>query len=625
MTAMSYLRWSACYGGFWGVLAAGVLYGADASRFEHIQEHWRWSHFDRSVGLPSEHVAQILGGGDGTVWASTAKGVAWYDGYFWHPARGLEPLPGARLSIGAGRKIFAFQRSCLFEGDSSGFAPAGLCKAEKWFDAAPLDSGESLAVAVDRKPFVFRGEQGQPAGFSSYIESFGVSLFLQTRGRAVWWADRQGLIRRQHGVNRTFFPAPVGRPWEKLGFHLAGLAENARGAGVAAVVHPQQWAGIWGWSPGGQPARIAAAPGLEDAQALDIADSGEIVLVQRSGHVWRRSAGGEWLAVTLLPQGFRQVTRVHFDGAGNLWLATETGVHLFRASQAGWKVWAHPVPDRRNSVNGLMEARDGTVWIANGAGVEQVRVEADRLVHLASYPLGLSTGVGQDREGNIWASSGLAYGGAWRWDGKTWRRFGRAEGLTDNRVHRVNRDRFGRIWFTVMEGLAGDRPEEAGAYLLLSNGSFEHWVVGKNRLSNRVFSVDTAPDGGVYLAAVGGLSRFRNDKWTHWIGGKELASQNPFSVVVANDGTPYWADRANGVGTIDSQDRPRYWTESDGVLSNSIWELHLDRQGELWAAGRGGVSVLRAGEWLRYGTEHGLPVEQVWPIVRTGSRICVVA
>ncbi|MFM9901899.1 MAG: two-component regulator propeller domain-containing protein, partial [Polaromonas sp.] len=70
----------------------------------------------------------------------------------------------------------------------------------------------------------------------------------------------------------------------------------------------------------------------------------------------------------------RQVNQIHYGDNGDLWLATESGVDLFRGSPAGWNVWAYPFPDNRNSVNGLAEARDGTIWLATGGGVEQVRL-----------------------------------------------------------------------------------------------------------------------------------------------------------------------------------------------------------------------------------------------------------
>ena len=94
-------------------------------------------------------------------------------------------------------------------------------------------------------------------------------------------------------------------------------------------------------------------------------------------------------------------------------------------------------------------------------------------------------------------------------------------------------------------------------------------------------------------------------------------------MAVAEDGTPYWCDRANGIGTLDARDRPRYLSEADGIVSNSIWELHIDRQGDLWASGKGGVSVRRQGQWTRFGMEHGLPVEGVWPVIRAGNQVCL--
>ena len=622
---MRYQKWSARCGGLWMVLVAGVLAGAGPSRLEHVQEHWRWSHFDQSAGLPSSNVQQTLLSDDGTVWVSTAKGVAWYDGYFWHEAVGLDSEPGIRLSTGRGSGVFAFWKGCLFEGGRAGFVPVSGCQpgAQSWLDAIPLDNGEILAALPSREPIVFGPGGSRPAELIGRLSEDQYFQLRQTRGKAVWWADRRGLVRLGRGSGRLVFSSATGLPWRKSIFELAGLAENASGAGVAAVVHPPQWAGIWEWGAGEAPRRIPARAGLEDVRAIDVSDSGETLLVHRSGHVWSRQPGAAWVELTSLPRAFEQVRSVTFGAAGDLWLATETGLHLYRASKPGWKLWAHPFPDSRNSVNALAQARDGTVWIANGAGAEQVRIdpETGELTRVASHTLGLSTGIAQDEAGNIWVSSGMAYGGAWRWDGQSWRRFGRAEGLTDNRIHRIVTDRQRRLWFAALEGLAGDRSDEAGAYLLTKSG-FEQWDARKGLLSNHIFSVASAPDGTLYFASKGGLSRYRLGQWRHWRKQGDLKGFAPFHVVVDGGGSPYWVDRASGIGTIDAAERPRYFTTFDGLASNGVWELAFGPKGALWAAGYGGVSVWRGAEWMRFGMEAGFPVENSWPILPVGTRVC---
>lgn len=305
---MSYAKW--CL-----VLAAGTLSGASPSGLDRIQEHWRWSHFDhQSTGLPSERIQQILRAEDGTIWVATAGGVAWYDGYFWQSAAGLGRRSGIRLFMGPGSAVFAFQDSCLFEGGRSGFNPVPGCRSSTWQEAVPLDTGQILVASPLGEPAVFSTGQGQPAGFTDGLAQIRTTFFLQTNGRAAWWADPRGLYRTQRGSNRLIFASPTGEPWSTIGFHLSGLAENAAGLGIAAVVHPPAFTGLWEWDPGKEPRRVSAAAGLEDVRAIDVNEAGEVLLVHRSGRVWIRRLGEQWAELTPLPRPFEQVTHALFGG-----------------------------------------------------------------------------------------------------------------------------------------------------------------------------------------------------------------------------------------------------------------------------------------------------------------------
>ncbi len=80
---------------------------------------------------------------------------------------------------------------------------------------------------------------------------------------------------------------------------------------------------------------------------------------------------------------------------------------------------------------------------------------------------------------------------------------------------------------------------------------------------------------------------------------------------------------ATGIRRLDAQDKVHRWKPADGLISDAIWELHVDRQGTLWAGGHGGVSARSGGEWVRLGLERGLPVDLLWPVLRNGDQVCM--
>jgi hypothetical protein len=125
---MRYPRWLLTLGGLWLLLATDGLFAAITSGLGRFRELWRWAHFGPPEGLSSKGANQILQSKDGTVWVSTAQGVAWYDNYFWHVALRLAAEPAIRLSAKPDGRIAALHRGCLFNGGRQGFWPLALCR-----------------------------------------------------------------------------------------------------------------------------------------------------------------------------------------------------------------------------------------------------------------------------------------------------------------------------------------------------------------------------------------------------------------------------------------------------------------------------------------------------------------
>ena len=85
-------------------LTGGMLIDQSTAQVDTFRDAWRWAHFTTASGLPSNTVYGITEATDGTVWASTEAGLAWYDGFIWHPvglSRGQPPRRNGRDLAGA--------------------------------------------------------------------------------------------------------------------------------------------------------------------------------------------------------------------------------------------------------------------------------------------------------------------------------------------------------------------------------------------------------------------------------------------------------------------------------------------------------------------------------------------
>jgi ligand-binding sensor domain-containing protein len=287
------------------------------------------------------------------------------------------------------------------------------------------------------------------------------------------------------------------------------------------------------------------------------------------------------------------------DGGLIRWSANGSA-RVFRLTDLG------DFPD--NEANTLVAAPDGTLWIGSG-GVAQVRPVGDQVQALGYYNKddGLSTGAIHalmvDRDGSIWASGPeqvkppLAHfegkpgpdGNAWRtdqvpsqaalpgqklnvrsllrsrdgglwvgldegtileWDGKTWKRFGAAEGLrvgdpVNDRIRTLLQDRNGTIWAAATH-----------QGLLRLDATQGRW--------QRVAVQADAPIRGIAEFADGSL----------WASGDHLVARS-------TDGGKTWVQ----VGT------------SEGPGAN-IGSVVQDAAGRVWAgAYDGGISVWDGQSW----------------------------
>lgn len=305
-----------------------------------------------------------------------------------------------------------------------------------------------------------------------------------------------------------------------------------------------------------------------------------------------------------------------------------------------------------NSVRAIY-ADGSVIWVGTSGGVVRYDTASHEFKTYDANNGLLSNGVfhlGKLR-GKI--AVGTYGGGLSLFDQKAqkWEHYSIPEGLGDAFVYDVLEASNGDVWIATGSGLNRVR---AGA--LKERAKWDLHTVENTAgglPGDRVFALAQGKDGSVWCATGGGLASFQNGKWSNWtrakglggprgaVGGSVTSGGAPShpspqqakpaheasetgaeqdghitALKVGEDGEVWAGIRGAGLARFDGKAWMKY-TVAEGLPSNQISTLHIDRSGRLWVGTDKGLALLTNGKFQVMTTAHGLLGENVYSVTTT--------
>lgn len=321
----------------------------------------------------------------------------------------------------------------------------------------------------------------------------------------------------------------------------------------------------------------------------------------------------------------------------------------WRISQFPHDVWKKEQGLPQNSVNAMVQTRDGYLWLGTQEGL--VRFDGVRFTVFDKHntPVLKHNYVWtllEDSKGDLWI--GTYGGGLTVLHHGAFRTYTRSDGLSSEIIRSLAEDKDGSVWIGTEEGLnhfkdgkftvlntrnsglsnnvvralawdpGGDLwvGTYGGGLNRLSQGKFTRYNTGNGLTQDIVYAIVTDHDNALWIGTDAGLCRLKDGKTT---------------VFRTEDGLPMnvirclWLDRDDGlwVGTY-GDGLSRYYNGkfenypvSAGLSNEFVRSLFEDREGSIWIGTEsGGLNRLKYGKFVNYSTSEGLSQNSVWSVLQ---------
>ncbi len=334
---------------------------------------------------------------------------------------------------------------------------------------------------------------------------------------------------------------------------IAGLVSEVRGADASPGIH-----------------------GVTDFHHTEWNGLGAVFDIKQgpAGFLWlttskgvRRFDGVRFQSVEEVTRGAAhdsEIDSVFFSSSGGLWLTTEGAGLLF------WKDGRLTTfPDRRctptRKQGQIIEDRDGSLWVQAKAGLFRLRGTVCEQVGVEQgYPGGFPAGIFMDSDGTLWVKTQT---GPLLFLPRGQSKFQVSkygEGLSTSYAF-LHQAPDGAIWLSDDQGL-----RQAANTLSFSADS----PPGKSNKRNAQFGDFTfTPDGTLWAVTGKGVRRF--DYVERWP-------------------TPLAVETAPGES----------FTPEQGLSSDAVWKILIDREGDVWVATNSGLDRLRRAAFTTMGLPH---------------------
>jgi signal transduction histidine kinase/ligand-binding sensor domain-containing protein len=245
-------------------------------------------------------------------------------------------------------------------------------------------------------------------------------------------------------------------------------------------------------------------------------------------------------------------------------------------------------------ITGLVEDRDGSLWISSNGGLSRYRDG-----HFQNYAIG--EGLPED---SIWRIARDPAGGVWaatwhseffHFDGRTVHRYPGPIPQRPQEVNAVLEDPRGAVWIATFVGL----------FRLDQEKGFQR-ITHQNGLSgDQVYALALDTHNQLWSAGEGGLSRQVDDHFISVpIPGMAIATLLAFDTT-GPDGTIWTGSTGRGIIRLRSGEPERLRTEQ-GLVSDDVYLLYFSRDGSLWLGATNGLNQLSDGPISSYNTDQSL-------------------
>ncbi len=227
----------------------------------------------------------------------------------------------------------------------------------------------------------------------------------------------------------------------------------------------------------------------------------------------RVGVNDRWSPVQVPGDRVQGLSFAYTESTGDLWLASRSGLHLFRRFDLRWTRTRRPFPDLANRINVIVPEEDGGFALGSAGGVALHAADGTvvRWTTADGQDLKHVTGLVRDERGRYLISSGSDFSGVFRRavDGP-WERLDAGQGL-GARVHRLFKAPDGTIYAAALSGLG------TGGLYRIADDHAELLSEGVEVLGGGAYAVDFGPDGTIWVGGSWGLARLGPDgTWTEW-------------------------------------------------------------------------------------------------------------
>lgn len=570
-------------GALWiGTSASGL------TRFEND----RFTTFTTREGLPSDSITALAEDRDGRLWVGTEVGLAiWHEGKFALPS-GTEELNGKPITT-----LFKDRQGDLWIGATG----AGVFQ---WRAGKFIPLTDTSVDALLQDPH----------------------CLLVDRGGRIWIgaSDDFVLCRENDQWRRYQIPRHSPHPY------VSALAEEADGTVWAGSISE----GLFQFK-GGKFAPINASSGLSDnlVQSLLVdredklwvgTDSGLNRLRRKNLFVFGQAEG----------LGYGPVLGLAEVAPGVIWAAKPSDGLYRREGRTFSRLNAAGLSPRSGDVTALLEAHDGSCWVACARGLlrfkdPQAVADESRLMGLAGLTV---VALAEDSEGRIWA--GTREGELWRLARGKWA--AQTNVWQNHTVTAIVPDTDGSIWIGT----------EGNGFYRLQDETRTHFDKSVGLLSDSILTIHLATDKTLWIGtAGGGLSRLKGGR-IHTFTTREGLPDNTVSQILEDDAGRLWLGGNRGITCTSPLELdelaagkitaiyPHVYGQKDGMLSEEcaggFFPAGLKtKSGLLWFSTLKGIAVadpqrhptnaLAAAVALEEILVDGVPVEEFAPLASAGG------